>query len=92
MDLEPLHDGFDKYLVGNDDPEFCCGEGLFFRNDVDIPEGVIARFRMDHARRIKNGEPYFIFDFLAEDISNGINIERKGNWYYLADPDSYSFE
>lgn len=89
MSLEVLDDLWD-YLVDNPYMDLCGGGGFFFKENT--PEGKIDQLVKHHTKSIKRGEPYFIFNILAHDMERGVNITKKGDWYYLADPDSYSFE
>lgn len=89
MSLEDLGDLW-NYLIDNPDINFSGGGGFFFKRDT--PNEKIEQLTAYHTRRIKRGEPYFIFDILVHDLERGVKITKKGFWYYLADPDSYTFE
>ena len=89
MSLEDLGDLWD-YLVDNPYMDLCGGGGFFLKEDA--PEKKIDQLVKRHTKCLKGGEPYFIFNILAHDMERGAKIIRKGFWYYLADPDSYSFE
>ncbi len=41
------------------------------------PESKVEEILEYHNERMGKGEPYFILDFLAEDVENGVEIERR---------------
>lgn len=69
----PDHEIWDN-LVPNRDLEINNGLGYFIKENVS--QRIIKKMREYHENCLKRGEPYFILDFLVEDIKKGIKIER----------------
>ena len=89
MNLEDLGDLWD-YLIDNPYMDLCGGGGFFLKEGA--PKKKVDQLIKFHTKRLKSGQPYCIFNILAHDMERGVKIIKKGFWYYLADPDSYSFE
>ena len=45
------------------------------------PESKVEEILEYHNERMGKGEPYFILDFLVEDVENGVEIERRDGGY-----------
>ena len=88
MNLEDLGDLWD-YLIDNPYMDLC-GGGFFLKEGA--PKKKVDQLIKFHTKRLKSGQPYCIFNILAHDMERGVKIIKKGFWYYLADPDPYSFE
>ena len=51
------------------------GSGFLIKEGT--PESKVEEILEYHNERMGKGEPYFILDFLVEDVENGVDIERR---------------
>ena len=77
--MEILDHNIYDYLVPNRDVDINCGAGYIIKEGT--PESKVNEIREYHNERMNQGKPYFIIDFLAEDIKRGVKVERSNGGY-----------
>ena len=78
--MKILRDEIYDYLVFNGNPKLNNGAGFFIKEGAS--EEKIEEIREYHNESLQRGKPYFIMDFLLEDVGNGIEVERRDGGFH----------
>ncbi len=77
MELELYNDKIHPYLIPHNDLRINYGNGYIIKEGT--PPETIKLIREYHDEKLKQGKPYFVMDFLAEDIQNDPeSVEYRG--------------
>ena len=75
--MEFYNQDVDPYLEPNNEWEINHGMGFYIKEGT--PKERIKIIREYHDERLKKGKPYFILDFLVEDLQNDPeSVENRG--------------
>lgn len=80
--MEILEDWIHDCLTSNP-TNFNNGLGFFLKED--IPEDTIKAIKKRHDERVSKGHPYYILDFILEDLENGKEIRVQDDGFYPKD-------
>lgn len=78
--MEILKDEIYDYLVFNGNLKLNNGLGYFIKEGTSKEK--VEEIREYHNESLQRGKPYFIMDFLIEDVGNGIEVERRDGGFH----------
>ncbi|MDD3589952.1 MAG: hypothetical protein PHO46_06745 [Thermoguttaceae bacterium] len=78
--MEMYDSNIHDYLIFNGNPKLNNGAGFFIKKGTSKEK--IEEIREYHNESLQRGKPYFIMDFLLEDVGNGIEVERRDGGFH----------